>query len=80
MDKRSELLKLIANSDGKGIEAIWNVLYEGKKLSFSKQDIIRSSGKVFANMVIENPGILLITDELATFTRNTIKELFKEEK
>ena len=80
MDKRLKLLKLIADSDDKGIEAIWNSLYEKKKPLFSKEDFAESAATVFANMVIKDPCILIIQDVLAEFTREITKELFKEEK
>lgn len=80
MDKRLELLKLIINSDDKGIEAIWNSLYGKKNVPFSEKDFMESSASAFVDMASKHTEIILISNELAQFASRIAKQLFKEEK
>ncbi len=80
MDKRLELLKLIVNSDDKGIEVIWDHFYGKKNMPFSEKDFMKSAASAFVDMVSEHTEIVLFSNELAEFAGKIAKNLFKEEK
>lgn len=80
MDKRLELLKIIINSDDKGIKAIWNNFYGKQPVPFSEKDFMKSAASVFVDMVSEHTEIVLLSNELSEFANRMSKQLFKEEK
>ena len=72
MDKRSELMKLVANADDKGIEKIYNTLYGGnlkvEGVSVSFDDFARASAEIMMEMSKETPTLMLLAPIMAEYT------------
>ncbi len=79
MDKRSELMKLVANADDKGIEKIYNILYgdtiklEGTNVTFD--DFARASAQTIIEMSKETPTLMLLAPIMAEYTVGVFHKL-----
>jgi hypothetical protein len=79
MDKRSELMKLVANADDKGIEKIYTTLYgdtiklEGTDVSFD--DFAHASAEILVEMSKETPKIMLLAPILAEYISGVFRKL-----
>ena len=79
-DKRLELLKLIVNSDEKGIDKIHGVIFNNKLIPFSEEDFHKIVKQVGSEMVADVPGRILIIDDLVEYAVRIQNLSFKEEK
>ena len=79
-DKRLELLKLIINSDDKGIEKIYEKIFNINEISFSKENFKKIAAKVASEMILDVPGRVMIMDEYDEYAVRIEKLLFKEAK
>lgn len=79
-DKRLELLKLIINSDDKGIEKIYEKIFNINEISFSKENFKKIAAKVASEMILDVPGRVMIMDDYVEYAVRIEKLLFKEEK
>lgn len=79
MNKRTKLMQLIANSDDKGIDKIYNKIYNHDKSSnISPDDVIESLAaavsQVFGKMALD--PVIAVT--MGIITNETIDILFNE--
>ena len=82
MDKRSELMKLVANADDKGIEKIYNTLYGDNikvlkvgNTNVSFDDFAHASAEFLIEMSKETPTIMLLAPILAEYTAGIFHKL-----
>lgn len=52
---------------------------EGKTISITRDELITAQAEAFTRLTIENPMILLLSDEMSKFGALTVKLLFNEE-
>lgn len=79
-DKRTELMKMIANADDRGIENLYNQVI-GKSCAcnnVSESDITNAAAHVFAEMSVKDPELIILMPIFAHGIAETLKIVFKE--
>lgn len=78
-EKRKKLMKMILDSDEKGVEKIYKKIY-GKSSNVTEEDILKACEKSLLSIIDDDKNRILILDEYALFTSRILYFLFKEEK